>query len=135
MVPEPCRARVHAYFEALAHGQLAAAADGLDPTAAAEFQADFIRFRAALPGYQFSVAQVRVQPARIIVQWTAHGRPQELGQAGAGGEREAADGETVPGILVYRVASAPSVDAECARDRRVVRSHQVGWASHEWVAA
>jgi hypothetical protein len=133
MVPKQDSARVRQYFVALANGNLAAPPAGLDLMAAAEFKTDFIHFRAALPGYQFSVAQVLVQPARIIVHWTAHGRPAEVGHTG--GDQEAADAETVPGILAYRVAGGPSVDEQRVRDRWVVRAHRLGWATPEQVAA
>jgi hypothetical protein len=135
MVPKQCITSVRQYFVALANGNLAAAADGLDPTAAAEFKTDFIRFRAALPDYQFSVAQVIVQPARIIVHWTAHGQSPAAAHTGAGGDQEAAEAEVVPGLLAYRVTAGPSVDEQRVRDRQVFQPHRVGWATVERVAA
>ncbi len=134
MVPKQCITSVRQYFVALANGNLAAAADGLDPTAAAEFKTDFIRFRAALPGYQFSVVQVIVQPARIIVHWTAHGQ-SPWAHAGAGDVREATEAEIVPGLLAYRVTADPSVDEKRARSRQVLRHHRLGWASPGRAAA
>jgi hypothetical protein len=68
---------VHRYFVELANGNLGAIGELLDSKAAAVFKEDFISFRAALPGYHFTVQHVAVQHDRVVVHWMAQGRTQE----------------------------------------------------------
>ena len=126
MMPEICMSSVYQYFVELANGNLGAADELLDPCAAAVFKEDFISFRAALPGYRFTVQHVTVQHDRVILHWTAQGRNQEQWRDSAGDDREDGEEEIVAGIITYRLAGNLPAEEETDLDSRVFMSPWYG---------
>lgn len=133
MSPETCVPSVHRYFVELANGNLGVADELLDPNAAEVFKEDFISFRAALPGYHFTVQNLIVQHDRVIVHWTAQGRNQGQWRDLAGDEDD--EQETVAGIIAYGLAGGPLVEEEIRLDSRVFMPQQQGCSTPAPVAA
>ena len=123
---ELCMSSVHRYFVELANGNLGAIGELLDSKAAAVFKEDFISFRAALPGYHFTVQHVAVQHDRVVVHWMAQGRTQEQWCDLAGDDLRDGEQESVSGIITYWPAGGLPLQAEIAPDSRFVMPQRQG---------